>query len=133
MGLILVSQRPSRVDETILAQCNSLLIWRIVNPRDQSYVKQIMENLDEKDARMLPGFGPGQGIISGRAVRSPLLVQVEMDKDLVYSDLGDENFFQQVSERKPDAASATRESVRKKLEPLRDVPDRGAKKKRKTR
>jgi DNA helicase HerA-like ATPase len=42
-GLILISQRPSRVDETILSQCNSFLILRLVNPRDQNFVKQIMD------------------------------------------------------------------------------------------
>lgn len=56
-GLILISQRPSRVGETILSQCNSFLILRLVNPRDQNFVKQIMENLSEQDARMLPGLG----------------------------------------------------------------------------
>lgn len=56
-GLMLISQRPSRVDETILSQCNSFLILRLVNPRDQNFVKQIMENLSEQDARMLRGLG----------------------------------------------------------------------------
>jgi DNA helicase HerA-like ATPase len=61
VGLILITQRPSRVDETILAQCNSFLVMRLVNPKDQTYVRSVMENLPESDARMLPGFGPGQG------------------------------------------------------------------------
>jgi DNA helicase HerA-like ATPase len=30
-GLLLVSQRPSRLDETIVSQCNSFLILRLVN------------------------------------------------------------------------------------------------------
>src|SRR5690606_5507400 len=63
-GLILISQRPSRLDETIVSQCNSFLILRLVNPRDQSFVRSVMENLTESDARMIPGFGPGQGIVS---------------------------------------------------------------------
>jgi len=46
---------------------------RLVNPKDQSYVRSVMENLPESDERLLPGFGPGQGIISGQAVRFPLL------------------------------------------------------------
>jgi len=46
---------------------------RLVNPKDQSYVRSVMENLLESDERLLPGFGPGQGIISGQAVRFPLL------------------------------------------------------------
>jgi DNA helicase HerA-like ATPase len=123
-GLILITQRPSRVDETILSQCNSFLILRLVNPRDQNYVKQIMENLSEQDARMLPGFGPGQGIVSGQAVRFPLLVRIRMDEDLVYTDLGDENFLQQAREWKPDEKAPVRERVASRLQKLATLPDR---------
>ncbi|GAB1157863.1 ATP-binding protein [Paenibacillus illinoisensis] len=94
-GLLLISQRPSRLDQTILSQCNSFLILRLVNPKDQSFVRQVMENLSESDARMLPAFGPGQGLISGQAVRFPLLVKIKLDDDLVPSTIGDENFIEQ--------------------------------------
>jgi hypothetical protein len=79
---MLISQRPSRLDETIVSQCNSFLILRLVNPRDQTFVRAIMENLTESDARMIPGFGPGQGIVSGQVVRFPLPVRVKMDTEL---------------------------------------------------
>jgi len=113
-GLMLISQRPSRLDETILSQCNSFLILRLVNPRDQGFVKQIMENLSDQDAKMLPGFGPGQGIVSGQAVRFPLLVSVKEDKDLRFDAIGDEQFIRQAKEWKPDAkAEARKRSVEK--------------------
>lgn len=107
-GLILISQRPSRLDETIISQCNSFLILRLVNPRDQTFVRSIMENLTESDARLIPGFGPGQGIISGQVVRFPLPVRVLMDEDLLNAEIGDENFFDQVSGWKPDKAAGAR-------------------------
>ena len=110
-GLLLVTQRPSRVDETILAQCNSFLVLRLVNPKDQSYVRQVMENLSETDARLLPGFGPGQGLVSGQAVRFPLLVSIRMDKELVSSNLGDEDFLEQAERWKPDAKASTRKKA----------------------
>jgi DNA helicase HerA-like ATPase len=108
VGLILVTQRPSRVDETILAQCNSFLVLRLVNPKDQAYVRSVMENLSESDARMLPGFGPGQGIISGQAVRFPLLVKIKFDHDLLSSRTQGENFIQQATEWKPDEKAGDR-------------------------
>lgn len=123
-GLLLISQRPSRVDETILSQCNSFLILRLVNPRDQNYVKQIMENLSEQDARMLPGFGPGQGVISGQAVRFPLLVKIKMDADLLYDGLGDEDFLKQAREWKPDAKAPVRDRVATGLKRLQALPGR---------
>lgn len=123
-GLLLVTQRPSRVDETILSQCNSFLILRLVNPRDQNFVKQIMENLSEQDSRMLPGFGPGQGVISGQAVRFPLLVKIRMDDDLIYTDLGDENFLEQASKWKPDEHTGVRKRVDEHIKKLSELPER---------
>ena len=108
-GLLLITQRPSRVDETILAQCNSFLVLRLVNPKDQSYVRSVMENLSDTDAKMLPGFGPGQGLVSGQAVRFPLLVKIGFDKDLVSDAIGDEAFLQQAESWKPDLRSRDRE------------------------
>jgi DNA helicase HerA-like ATPase len=107
-GLMLISQRPSRLDETIISQCNSFLILRLVNPKDQAFVRSIMENLTESDARLIPGFGPGQGIISGQVVRFPLPVRIQMDEDLLNAEIGDENFFDQVSDWKPDKAAPVR-------------------------
>jgi DNA helicase HerA-like ATPase len=92
-GLLLVSQRPSRLDETALSQCNTFLIFRLVNPRDQSFVEKVMENLSKDDSRLLPGFGPGQGIVSGQAVRFPLIIQVDHDRELETASIGDENFL----------------------------------------
>jgi len=57
---------------------------------------------------MLPGFGPGQGIISGQAVRFPLLVKIRYDEDLVGSRTGDEDFIRQAASWKPDAAAPGR-------------------------
>jgi hypothetical protein len=127
-GLLLISQRPSRLDETIISQCNSFLILRLVNPRDQTFVRSIMENLTESDARMIPGFGPGQGIISGQVVRFPLPVRVKMDTELLASELGDEDFFEQVESWKPDADTGTRRQMEESIQRVdknrgRSTPD----------
>jgi DNA helicase HerA-like ATPase len=96
VGLLLVSQRPSRLDETTLSQCNTFLILRLVNPRDQQFVEKVMENMSRADSRMLPAFGPGEGIVSGQAVRFPLVVRIKFDDDLVTSTIGDEDFVKAV-------------------------------------
>lgn len=108
-GLLLVSQRPSRLDETALSQCNTFLIFRLVNPRDQNFVERVMENLSKDDSRLLPGFGPGQGIVSGQAVRFPLIIQVKHDQELEMQAIGDENFIE-AAERweRTDEAEASR-------------------------
>lgn len=118
-GLMLISQRPSRLDETIVSQCNSFLILRLVNPKDQTFVRSIMENLTESDARMIPGFGPGQGIVSGQVVRFPLPVRVRMDADLLASEIGDEDFFEQADAWTPDARAPTRKVMEDSMTKVR--------------
>ena len=127
VGLVLITQRPSRVDETALSQCNTFLVLRLVNPKDQTYVRSVMENLPESDAARLPGFGPGQGIISGQAVRFPLQVRVEFDEDMVGSRTGDEDFLRQANEWKPDAMAATRAKGAELGSKLTALPGRGRK------
>lgn len=115
-GLILISQRPSRLDETTLAQCNSFLVLRLVNPRDKSFVRSVMENLSEADANILQTFGPGQGIVSGQAVRFPLLVKVKFDEDLVSEAIGDEDFISEARDWRPNVQrKANTDTVRQNL------------------
>ena len=94
-GVILISQRPGRLDETTLAQCNSFLVLKLVNPRDQNWVRNVMEQMSEQDAKWLKAFGKGQGFSSGNAIKFPLQVQIQFDKGLEWDELGQENFIQQ--------------------------------------
>jgi DNA helicase HerA-like ATPase len=123
-GLVLISQRPSRLDETTLAQCNSFLVLRLVNPSDQRYVRQVMENLSEADARLLPTFGEGQGIVSGQAVRFPLLVQVKFDEELVSESVGDENFIARAQEWQAGPEVAAKEATSEKIKALQQLNKR---------
>lgn len=46
LGLVLSSQRPSELSPTVLSQCNTFLLHRLVNDRDQELVsKLIPDNL----------------------------------------------------------------------------------------
>lgn len=81
------------------------------NPRDQTFVRAVMENLTDSDARMIPGFGPGQGIVSGQVVRFPLAVKVDMDTELRLAEIGDEDFFEQLGEWEPDEDAGTRDDI----------------------
>jgi len=77
VGLILISQRPSRLDETTLAMCNSYIIMRMVNPADQSFVRKVIESLGEEEVKMLPDLENGEAIISGQLTSFPVLVKIK--------------------------------------------------------
>lgn len=78
VGLILISQRPSRLDETTLAMCNSFIIMRMVNPADQRFVRNVVESLGEDDAAMLPDLDVGEAILSGQLINFPVLTRIKL-------------------------------------------------------
>lgn len=77
VGLILISQRPSRLDETTLSQCNSFVIMRLVNPADQNFVRKVIESLGEDEAKMLPDLDVGEALLSGQFINFPVLVRIK--------------------------------------------------------
>ncbi len=77
VGLVLISQRPSRLDETTLSQCNSYIIMRMANPVDQNYVRRVIETLGEDEAAMLPDLDVGEAILSGQLTNFPVLVRIK--------------------------------------------------------
>ena len=78
VGLVLISQRPSRLDETTLAMCNSFVIMRMVNPDDQRFVRTVTESLAEEDAAMLPNLGVGEALLSGQFINFPVLTRIKL-------------------------------------------------------
>ncbi|MFN3650407.1 MAG: ATP-binding protein [Armatimonadota bacterium] len=77
VGLVMISQRPSRLDETTLSQCNSFIIMRMVNPDDQSFVRKSIESLGAEDAKMLPDLDVGEALLSGQFINFPVLVRIK--------------------------------------------------------
>ena len=96
-GVMIISQRPSRVDETIASQCNSQVVFRIVNQKDQRATTRDSETLSNDDAKQLPNLANGQGIISGQIVNYSLPVQIKFDDQLLNEDIGNENFIDTVN------------------------------------
>ncbi|RLE88566.1 MAG: ATP-binding protein [Thermoprotei archaeon] len=74
--LTLVTQRPSKIDQDALSQCNSQIILRITNPNDQRAVQSASEQLGESLMQDLPGLNVGEAIIVGELTRVPVMVRV---------------------------------------------------------
>ena len=115
-GVILISQRPGRLDETTLAQCNTFLVLKLVNPRDQNWVRNVMEQMSEQDAKWLKAFGKGQGFTSGYAVKFPLQIQIDFDKELVWDEIGKEDFIRQNKENWKKGGKAESDEMAKNEE-----------------
>jgi hypothetical protein len=75
VGMLLVTQRPSELDETVLSQCGSVIALRMTNTRDKGHVSSAMQDELREMADVLSSLRTGEAIISGEAVRIPSRVK----------------------------------------------------------
>jgi len=85
LSLMVVSQRPSEVSETIFAQCNNFLALRLTNNADQNYVKRLFPDNTSGITDILPNLAPGECVIVGDAVLLPSVVQMPLPKPQPHS------------------------------------------------
>lgn len=76
LGLVLSSQRPSELSPTVLAQCNTFLLHRLVNDRDQELVGKLVPGSLGGLLRDLPNLPTRQTILLGWATPVPVLVEM---------------------------------------------------------
>lgn len=105
IGLGIVSQRPKRLNDDVLSQCNTKIILRIVEPNDQKYVQNASEHISEDLLKDIASLGVGEAVIVGPAVKLPVAVKVRKfagnyggrDIDIVGEWLGREEFKRQIT------------------------------------
>jgi len=78
LSLMVVSQRPSEVSETIFAQCNNFLALRLTNNADQNYVRRLFPDNTNGITEILPNLAPGECVVVGDAVLLPAVVQMPL-------------------------------------------------------
>jgi len=77
IGMMLVSQRPSEIDPTILSQCGTIFALRLTNATDRNHVSSAAsDNLDGLFS-MLPVLRTGEAIIVGEAVNIPVRTLID--------------------------------------------------------
>lgn len=93
VSLLLASQRPSEISETIFAQCNNFLALRLTNPNDQNYVKRLLPDTLGNLVDKMPILQAGECLLIGDAVVLPSIVQIQecdprpSSNDIPYYDL----------------------------------------------
>lgn len=75
VGLLLVTQRPSELDETVLSQCGTMIALRMNNSKDRGNIRAAVQDELQSMVDLLPSLRVGEGIISGEAVKLPSRVK----------------------------------------------------------
>lgn len=81
LGLVLSSQRPSELSETVLSQCNSFLLHRITNDRDQELISRLVPENSRGLLRELPSLPTRHCVLLGISSKVPALVEMKQLDD----------------------------------------------------
>lgn len=82
LGLVVSSQRPYELSQTVLSQCNSFLLHRLVNDKDQEMVKKLVPDNMGGVLNELPILPTRKAILLGWAAPIPTLVEMNfLDED----------------------------------------------------
>lgn len=86
LGSLVISQRPSEISETILAQVGTYIAMRLTNSGDQSIVKSSAPDNLISLIDLLPALRTGEAIIVGEAIKIPSRVRIKLNSPRPTSD-----------------------------------------------
>jgi uncharacterized protein len=81
MGAMIISQRPTEVDETILSQCGTFIALRLSNESDRGKVNAALPDNLGGIVNSLPILRTGEAIIIGEAARLPIRCRITLPKE----------------------------------------------------
>ncbi len=76
IGLVVVSQRPSEVNPTVLSQCNNLVAMRLTNGEDQAVIRRLLPDSLGSFGDLLPILDTGEALVVGDASLLPSRIRV---------------------------------------------------------
>lgn len=108
IGSIVITQRPSEISDTILAQVGTTIALRLTNSSDQGTVKATAPNNMTGLMELLPTLRVGECIVVGDAVKIPSRVRIQ-------------EFEPRPSSNDPDVISSWSKEVNKEEDKYRSV------------
>lgn len=78
IGAMVVTQRPSEISETILAQVGTFIALRLTNSGDKGTVQSTAPNNMNSLIELLPSLRIGEAIVVGEAINIPSRVRIEL-------------------------------------------------------
>lgn len=78
VGAMIVSQRPSEIDDTILSQCGTFIALRLSNTGDRNKVQSALPDSLSGLMDSLPVLRTGEAIITGEAAKLPIRCRITL-------------------------------------------------------
>jgi len=77
IGLVVISQRPSEVNRTVLSQSSNFIAMRLTNADDQNVIKKLLPDSIGNFADLLPILDIGEAIAVGDASLLPSRIKID--------------------------------------------------------
>ena len=77
LGLMLVSQRPSDIESTVISQCGTWIVLRLTNSADQQHVSKFLPDGLSGMTRVLPSLAQQEAIFVGEAAALPARIRIQ--------------------------------------------------------
>ncbi|MFH1589348.1 MAG: ATP-binding protein [archaeon] len=79
LGFCVISQRPARVDKSVLSQCTTQIILKVTNPNDLKAISNSVEGITSESEQEIRNLPIGSALVSG-VVDIPLFVNIRPRK-----------------------------------------------------
>jgi len=76
LGLILVSQIPSAILDSVISQINTFILLKIINPKDLEFIRKTCPYLSREYFEALTKLETGKALIVGLAIKNPAIVKI---------------------------------------------------------
>ena len=80
VGALVISQRPSEISETILAQVGTFIALRLTNSTDKSIVKSLAPDNMNSLIDLLPSLRIGEAIVVGEAIKIASRIKLQLQE-----------------------------------------------------
>ena len=86
VNLMVSTQRPSEVSNTVISQCNSLIVHKITNSKDLDFIKNTIEYDDKSQIDLLTSLKQQQALVLGEAFAFSSLIKIADANPLPHSE-----------------------------------------------
>jgi hypothetical protein len=80
LGMMVISQRPARVDKNVLSQCGTQVIMKVTNPNDLKAISKGLEGVTSYVEEELMRLPPGVAMLVSNEIERPVLVDIRIRK-----------------------------------------------------
>ena len=80
LGMMVISQRPARIDKNVLSQCNTQIILKVTNPNDLQAIRKGLEGISVEAEAEIKRLPPGVAMVVSGDIERPIIVEIRVRK-----------------------------------------------------